>query len=204
MPVQWCGLVYAYQIQRLAKTLERHRPEANGSPLPLSLDFTPRDWKRLAELIAISAQYQQFDEGKLKGTYPDSITDFIHRNPAFINPEDIAVNVLALNGFDPDIKTVQVAVGKQRLVVSSGADIVSTRSAQERLSLTLRYFAGELSHTLIANAAEPKSIACDGRPLPRSHEPLQRQAGWWWDGKTQRLFIAAPHQRMAVSLDVEW
>jgi hypothetical protein len=204
MPVQWCGLVYAYQIQRLAKTLERHRPEANGSPLPLSLDFTPRDWKRLAELIAISAQYQQFDEGKLKGTYPDSITDFIHRNPAFINPEDIAVNVLALNGFDPDIKTVQVAVGKQRLVVSSGADTVSTRSAQERLSLTLRYFAGELSHTLIANAAEPKSIACDGRPLPRSHEPLQRQAGWWWDGKTQRLFIAAPHQRMAVSLDVEW
>ncbi|MCX7643614.1 MAG: hypothetical protein N2116_07405, partial [Armatimonadetes bacterium] len=28
MPVQWCGLVYAYQIQRLAKTLERHRPKA--------------------------------------------------------------------------------------------------------------------------------------------------------------------------------
>jgi hypothetical protein len=80
MPVQWCGLVYAYQIQRLAKTLERHRPKANGSPLSLSLNFTPKDWKRLAELITVSAQYQQFDEGELKGTYPDSITDFIRRN----------------------------------------------------------------------------------------------------------------------------
>ncbi len=203
MPVQWCGLVYAYQIQRLAKTLERHRPKANGSPLPLSLDFTPQDWKRLAELITVSAQYQQFDEGELKGTYPDSITDFIRRNPAFINPEDIAVNVLALNGFDPDIKTVRVKVGKRTLVISSGAEIVDARSGREGLQLRLRYFAGEVSHTVVTNAAEPKSVLVDGRPLPRSNAPVHRTPSWWWDDSKRRLFLVVPHQQDEVDIIVK-
>lgn len=204
MPVQWCGLVYAYHIQRLAKTLERHRPKANGSPLPLSLNLTPQDWRRLAELITVSAQYQQFDEGKLKGTYPDSITDFIRRNPAYINPEDIAINVLALHGFDPDIKTVRVRLGKQGLVVSSGAEIEAADAKGTTLSLTLRYFAKELSHTMIANATEPKSIICDGRPLPRAQTPLQCQMGWWWDAENRRLYITARHEREEIRLTVAW
>jgi hypothetical protein len=202
MPVQWCGLVYAYQIQRLAKTLERHRPKANGSPLPLSLNFTPQDWQRLAELITISAQYQQFDEGELKGTYPDSITDFIRRNPAFINPEDIAVNVLALNSFDPDIKTVRVKVGKRTLVISSGAEIVDARSLQGGLQLRLRYFAGEVSHTVIINSSEPKSVLVDGQPLPRSDAPVHRSPSWWWDGNKHRLYLTVPHQRDEVVIMV--
>jgi hypothetical protein len=203
MPVQWCGLVYAYQIQRLAKTLERHRPKANGSPLPLSLNFTPKDWKRLAELITVSAQYQQFDEGELKGTYPDSITDFIRRNPAFINPEDIAVNVLALNSFDPDIKTVRVKVGKRTLVISSGAEIVDARSGREGLQLRLRYFAGEVSHTVVTNASEPKSVLVDGQLLPRSDAPIRRSPSWWWDGNKRRLYLTVPHQRNEVAIIVK-
>lgn len=203
MPVQWCGLVYAYQIQRLAKTLERHRPKANGSPLPLSLNFTPQDWKRLAELITVSAQYQQFDEGELKGTYPDSITDFIRRNPAFINPEDIAVNVLALNSFDPDIKTVRVKVGKRTLVISSGAEIVDARSGREGLQLRLRYFAGEVSHTVVTNASEPKSVLVDGQMLPRSDAPIRRSPSWWWDSNKHRLYLAVPHQRKEVAIIVK-
>lgn len=204
MPVQWCGLVYAYHIQRLAKTLERNRPKSNGSPLPLSLNFTPREWKWLAELITVSAQHQQFDGGELKGTYPDSITDFSRRNPAFINPEDIAVNVLALRGYDPDIKTVRVKFGGSEAVISSGAEIVAVRAVRKRLSLNLRYFAGELSHTMIANAAEPKSIICDGRPLPRAQTPLQRQMGWWWDTENRRLYITAWHEREKIHLTIAW
>lgn len=202
MPVQWCGLVYAYHIQRLAKTLEFHRPRAGGSPLPLSLNFGPRDWRRLAELITVSAQYQQFDEGELAGTYPDSVTDFVRRNPAFINPEDIAVNVLTLHGFDPDIKTVRVKVGGKVAVVSSGAEIVGSKFARPKLQLTLRYFVGELSHTLVAGIDEPQSVFCDGKELPRSAAPVQRQPGWWWDGKKHRLYIVAPHEREAVRVDI--
>ncbi len=138
MPVQWCGLVYAYHVLRLANTLERHHPKANGSPLPLNLNFSPADWRRLAELITVSAQYQQFDKGELKGTYPDSLTDFQKRNPAFINPEDIAVNVLALNGYDPDIKTVPVRQGNRTVVISSGAEISDVQWQGNRLRFTLR------------------------------------------------------------------
>lgn len=196
MPVQWCGLVYAYQIQRLAKTLERHRPKANGSPFPLSLKFTAQDWRRLAELITVSAQYQQVEEGELKGTYPDSITDFIRRNGPFINPEDIAINVLTLQGFDPDIKTVQARLDDREIVVSSGAEIVSVKRLHSKgLVLDLRYFAGELSHTIIFNTFEPKGVIVNEKPIPRSAQSIQRKVGWWWDSKRQRLYIVAPHEK---------
>ncbi len=203
MPVQWCGLVYAYHIQRLAKTLERHRPKANGSPLPLSLNFTPKDWRRLAELITVSAQHQQFDEGELKGTYPDSITDFVRRNGPFINPEDIAINVLTLHGFDPDIKTARMWLDNRELVISSGAEILSVKRARPRgLTLDLRYFAGELSHTVIVSAFEPKEVVANGKPLLRSEKPLQRQPGWWWDEKHRRLYISVPHEKELTAVVV--
>ncbi len=201
MPVQWCGLVYAYHIQRLAKVLERHRPKANGSPLPLSLNFSPQDWQRLAELITVSAQYQQFDEGELKGTYPDSLTDFVRRNPAFINPEDIAVNVLALHGFDPDIKTVRVRWGDRQIVISSGATMERVRRVGEQLRLTLRYFAGEPSHTLLVGL-RPKEVRANGKLLPKSSSPLQREVGWWWDEKSRRCFLTVPHESATVKVEV--
>lgn len=203
VPVQWCGLVYAYHIQRLAKTLERHRPKANGSTLQLSLNFTPKDWRRLAELITVSAQYQQFDEGELKGTYPDSITDFIRRNPPFINPEDIAVNVLTLHGFDPDIKTVRTRLDNREVIISSGAEISDVRRRRPKgFSINLRYFAGELSHTVIANMFEPREVTVNGKPHPRSSQPIQRQTGWWWDKKHQRLYIVTLHEKELVTVIV--
>ncbi|MCS7223089.1 MAG: hypothetical protein NZ959_00820, partial [Armatimonadetes bacterium] len=101
MPVQWCGLVYAYHIQRLAKILEKAKPAAEGSPLFRSLNLTADQWRHVAKLITISAQHQEFADGPRIGTYPDSITDFRHPNGPFINPEDILVNVLTLSGYDP-------------------------------------------------------------------------------------------------------
>ncbi len=203
MPVQWCGLVYAYHVQRLAKTLEKHRPKANGSPLPLSLRFTPADWRRLAELITVSAQYQQFDEGELKGTYPDSLTDFVKRNPAFINPEDIAVNVLALKGFDPDIQTVRVRQSNRTLLISSGALIEGVRQAENRLLFRLHYFVGENSHTLLVGL-RPRSVWVDGKLLPTSQIPVQRQTGWWWDEQRRRAYLVVPHHRMAVTVELRF
>lgn len=203
MPVQWCGLVYAYHIQRLAKVLEKHRPKANGSPLPISLNFTPQNWRRLAKLITVSAQYQQFDEGKLKGTYPDSLTDFVRRNPPLINPEDIAINVLTLHGFDPDIKTVRVKFGKQEIVISSGAEVTSTRFAVNELRFRLHYFPGEPSHTVVVNFHEPKEVLVGGQFLTRSRTPLSRSPGWWWDGERKRLYLTVFHKREQVTVVVK-
>ena len=77
----------------------------------LALKFSPQDWKRVVELITVSAMYQQFAGGERMGAYPDSISQFEQRNPVYINPEDILVNVLALKGHDPDIKTSRIKSG---------------------------------------------------------------------------------------------
>jgi hypothetical protein len=107
VPVQWCGLVYAYHVLHLAEDLAQAPLPPSDSPLPLALNFKPADWRRLVELITVSGLYQQYADGPRIGSYPDSITRFEQRNPAFINPEDILINVLALNGVNPDVKTAR-------------------------------------------------------------------------------------------------
>ena len=100
VPVQWNGLVLAYYLQRLNRHTE------NDSLL------------QIAEGITVSAMYQQWEDGELKGTYPDGFYGFCTegRGP-HLNPEDIMVNVYTLRGLDPGIKTA--IVGKIHL--SSGA-----------------------------------------------------------------------------------
>jgi hypothetical protein len=182
VPVQWCGLVYAYHVFHLAHELEK-------TPLPLSLSFSATDWKRITELVTVSAMYQQFAEGDKVGAYPDSITRFEQRNPAFINPEDILVNVLALKGHDPDIKTVRV----KSAVISSAAMIHNARVGGQRLRFELEWFQNEFSHTLI-KCRKPASIRVNGRELAES--------GWQWDETRERTCITISHSapRMTVEL----
>ena len=88
------------------------------------------------------------------------------------------------------------------LVISSGAEIVDARSGREGLQLRLRYFAGEVSHTVIINASELKSVLVDGRPLSRSNAPIHRTPSWWWDDNKHRLFLAVPHKQDEVTVTV--
>ncbi|HVK04133.1 MAG TPA: hypothetical protein VM490_11700, partial [Armatimonadaceae bacterium] len=111
-PVQWEGLTLAFHLRRLADELEEvGRPTAAGSPLRLALDFGPADWRRLAELLTASGQHQQVAEaGPRRGTYPDSITDFVRPNPVFLHPENLVANLLYARGpaAVPDIRTARL------------------------------------------------------------------------------------------------
>ena len=134
VPVQWNGLVYAYYLQHLAEYNEQ---------LP---------WKKIAEGITISAMYQQWTEGELKGTYPDGFYGYCTegRGP-HINPEDIVVNLYALRGLDPDIATVIVKRNGARIHISSGAQIDEGKiGADGTLNFNLRYVPQETSYTLIS------------------------------------------------------
>jgi hypothetical protein len=197
VPVQWCGLVYAYQIWHLANELEGVKANAGGSPLPLALNFSAKDWRRVTELITVSAMHQQFAEGERIGAYPDSISQFEKRNPAFLNPEDILVNVLAISGHDPDIKTARLG----DVIVSSGATIEKLRRRNEKTEFELGWFAGEPSHTLVAGV-KPEKVLADGKLLPRSDTPVKGEPGWWWDAKRERLFLAVPHSKARVGLEL--
>jgi hypothetical protein len=79
---------------------------------------------------------------------------------------------------------------------------VDARSGREGLQLRLRYFAGEVSQTVIINASEPKSVLVDGQLLPRSDAPVHRSPSWWWDDNKRRLYLTVPHQRDEVVIMV--
>ena len=201
MPVQWCGLVYAYHVFHLARELEHTPLPKTDSPLPLGLNLSPADWRRIVELITISGMYQQFTDDEKIGAYPDSISQFEKRNPAFINPEDILVNVLALQGFDPDVKTARLRKANSTIVVSSGAEIENLEATTDGIRFNLNFFPDEVSHSLVAGL-KPKQVLVDGRPLPRSANPVRREPGWWSDEKHQRIYLTVPHEKKSVNVEI--
>ena len=201
MPVQWCGLVYAYHVFHLARELEHSPLPKTDSPLPLGLNFSPADWRRIVELITVSGMHQQFADGDRIGAYPDSISQFEKRNPAFINPEDILVNALALQGFDPDVKTTRLRRADNTIVVSSGAEIENLEATSNGIRFKLKFFPGEPSHSLIAGL-KPKQVLVDGRPLPRSVDPVRHEPGWWWDQTRQRTYLTVPHEKKSASVEI--
>ena len=129
VPVQWNGLVLAYYLQRLNRHTEDDR------------------WVQIAEGITVSAMYQQWEDGELKGTYPDGFYGFCTEGKGpHLNPEDIMVNVYTLRGLDPGIKTAIAG----EIHLSSGATVDGlTLTNNGQLNWQLSYAANETSYTLI-------------------------------------------------------
>ncbi|MEK7686596.1 MAG: hypothetical protein AAB466_14360 [Verrucomicrobiota bacterium] len=201
VPVQWCGLVYAYHVFHLAQELERRPLSETDSPLPLGLDFSPADWKRVVELITVSGLYQQFAEGDRIGSYPDSIVRFEQKNPAFINPEDILVNVLALQGYDADVKTERLKSDRGEIVISSGANIKNVQPTDAGVRFDLASYPGEPSHSLVAGL-KPREILVNGKRLAPSTSPVRREPGWWWDAERHRAYLAVPHEKREAQIEI--
>ena len=130
VPVQWNGLVLAYYLQRLNQHTEDER------------------WHRIAEGITVSAMYQQWEDGELKGTYPDGFYGFCTEGKGpHLNPEDIMVNVYTLRGLDPGIKTAIAG----DIHLSSGAKVDAlTLTSEGQLNWQLGYAENEISYALIA------------------------------------------------------
>jgi hypothetical protein len=114
--------------------------------------------------------HQQFSIGPRIGTYPDSISDFQKQNPAFINPEDILLNVLTLKDHDPDIKTVRLRDNQKSVLISWAPGSIKPRS---RLAARASgcVFQNEPSHSLIVGIRprQCRSMAScrDPQSLPR-------------------------------------
>jgi hypothetical protein len=98
-PVQWIGTVYAYALLELAP------------------HDTSYDWKRLAEGILISSEWQQYPEGEFRGALPDSIDPKTgQRYPWNINPCALVSLRLRATGRPDSLFTAQQ--GKLHLVAS--------------------------------------------------------------------------------------
>jgi len=191
VPVQWNGLVYAYGLQHLA-------------PYDASLP-----WRHIAEGITVSGTWQQIEEqGELKGTYCDGWYEHMtDKRGAWINPEDIMVNLFALQGFDPDVSTallpdpIAAQGAKPRVHISSGARVQEARLERAAVSFELEYFAGETSHTLVSGVDKPTRVEVNGKALAAAD--LESAAeGWQYDAQRKWLMLKVKHVQPEVEVRV--
>ncbi len=201
VPVQWNGLVYAYALQHLA----RHTSESQSQL-----------WSKVAEGITISAMYQQWTEGELKGTYPDGFYGYCTegRGP-HINPEGIMVNLYTLRGLDPDISTEICRVQDNRIHVSSGARIDGLDyGASDRLTFSLRYVQNETSYSIIAGYGRrfsgtepsakpgPTTIRTGDGELPIVDNLSTTESGWLYREEKDIVFIKYKHLTGVTDFEV--
>jgi hypothetical protein len=98
LPVQWCGVVYAYWLTVLA-------------PYDKTLD-----WNRLAEGILLAGEQMQYPDGKLAGTLPDSFSLATQaRNGPNINPSAMMALRLAVAGEVAGLTAAATVDGKHRV-----------------------------------------------------------------------------------------
>jgi len=173
LPVQWCGLVYAYGLQELTR-------------------FDDNDlWRRQAEGMTVSAMHQQWPwDGppELVGTYPDSFGQwFTHRNGVYINPEDIEVNLLALHGLDPGLRSVPVKTKQGLIHVTAPCDVEAVARGKS-LQLGLRYVPDEVVYVTVAPVALARNAEI-GPALSMRDDLAPGETGWTLDSRTNILVL---------------
>ncbi len=178
-PVQWCGLVYAYYLQKLA---------------PYDPSFP---WKQIAEGMTVSGEYLQFAEEKLelKGTYPDGLYKRLtDRCGPFINPEDIILNRVTIEGHDPQIKTVCVRrQGQPTLHVSSNARLGTPTLSDKTLTVPVSFYANEFSTILLANCPKVAEVSYGDRKLSAVPSIPELPEGWKYLPDTRHLVVRVKH-----------
>ncbi len=175
LPVQWCALVYAYSLQELMRF----------DPDPL--------WRKQAEGITVSAMFQQWplDNEELAGTYPDSFGQwFTRRNPVYINPENIEVNLLALRGLDPGLRSVRTTVAGKTVHVTAPCNL-KVGAGRNRVSVHLAYLPERTAYFTIAPVRPSAStqITVGGRKLPRKSRLPAGSTGWAYAPETGILAV---------------
>lgn len=175
LPVQWCGLVYAYGLQELMR-------------------FDPDDiWRRQVEGMTVSAMHQQWDmdNEELAGSYPDAFGDwFTRRVPVFIGPENIQLNLLAMQGLDPGLRTVPVGFGGGLVQVTAPADL-SVTAQDDGLLIEASYLPGEIMYLTLAPVAPTAqaSFVADGVALERADDLPPGSLGWTYNEQLRILSV---------------
>ena len=171
-PVVWCGLVYAYALQELAQFDDSF------------------EWRTIADGVTTSAMWQQYDDDRpSRGCYPDGFD--IRQNkryPADISPEDIMVNMFALRGLDPGIKTVRAQLRGRTVYISSGARIEKV-SDGDSVTFRARFFPGEAAYTLVSPVAGVSEVRAGESALPQVDDPTSAEPGWRFYPDKDRLVI---------------
>jgi len=162
LPVQWCGLVYADALYRLA----RHDPDG--------------PWRRIAEGITLSGIQQSWgtDNPDLQGLLPDSFgLPSQTRHLAAINPGTVQANVIWIaqeHGLY-DFKAFRSA----GILVHAPGSITEAHEEGERLSFVVKPCLDRPYYVLAVGFKSKPQVRVDGKDvtLAEPHQYMEKE-GW--------------------------
>jgi len=140
-------------------------------------------WRKQVEGMTVSAMHQQWPwDGppELVGTYPDSYGQwFTHRNGVYINPEDIEVNLLALHGLDPGLRSVPVKTREGLIHVTAPCDVTAKMDGKA-LELDLKYLPEQVAYVTVAPVAlgDDARLVSGGTNLAKQDNLAPGETGW--------------------------
>lgn len=193
VPVQWCGLDYAYSLLKLAEY-------DNSYP-----------WRKIAEGITLCAMQMQTTEGQYKGGYPDSVNlmTYTKSDPGMLNPAGIARNVYLIR--DPaedsqDNAFLMLRQGEKKIMVNSEAPSFTATLSGDVLLLALkapRSPAGQFisTYTIIAPVERPTKVYREGKELPTDNEGDE-----WWRYEERNggvLILKIKQDKARINLKIE-
>ncbi len=147
LPVQWCGLVYADAIYRLAR-YDRAGP-----------------WKRIADGIAASGIQQSWPitDADLGGLFPDSFDPVTQtRNPVAINPGTVQAPAIRLLG-GPQLYDFR-CLRASGLLVHAPAEITVQSDARAKAAFAVQGWLGRPYEVLIDGVRPNPKVIIDGKP----------------------------------------
>jgi len=172
-PVQWNGLVYAYELLRLAR---------------YDCSFS---WKDIAMGILASGMYQQMVNGRYKGLYPDSwdLINNIPRGP-YINPEDLLKPLYLIMGIRTDLDTKIVKFEEDRVYITTISEIYNIQITNKELKFTVGSTPVRVKYVLISGLKSPPKLVMIGGENVRRSENIERlEKGWEYDKVLRSLVI---------------
>ncbi len=189
LPVQWCGMVYAYYVERLA-------------------EFDPGfPWRQVAEGITRSC-IQQMNVSPYPGTYGDSINLIPSNTPngVYINPDNIYKCALKLTGRYGEVNKQIVTGGGRTAHVSTATRILSGafHSSGSRMHLRLGYPVNETGFLMVYGLPLPAEVRKGSSVLTRVSNTTQTSEGWSYDASSMRLVVRvrfnSPEETVSVVL----
>ncbi|UVI27525.1 COG1470 family protein [Paenibacillus spongiae] len=195
VPVQWNGLVYAYELLELV-------PYDKSGP-----------WKKAADGILASAELQQASDSDepWRGGYPDNwrlITNS-RSDTVMLNPEEIVKTIFMQRyvegkGPKPDVQSTVIPScnnpKKQdctNVYVTTLAKVKehSASHSQQKVAFDLIYPAGETSYVLVVNREKPKSVSVNGSQLDLQADLNSAASGWKYSEDTGYLILKLKHAK---------
>lgn len=176
-PVQWNGLVYAYEL------LELSRYDDSGP------------WKQVADGILASAEIQQASapDEPWRGGYPDNwrLISNSRSDTVMINPEALIKTVFMKRfvegkGAKPDIESMSVPgcpkpddrdCAKTIITSVAGIEDRSPSDTRNLAAFDLNYTAGETTYVMIAGRGQPRKVTVNGREIFRQDNLDQAPVG---------------------------